>query len=185
MTVQKSRTSPSAARPNLRAQLQTAFHAANPFVVPMVEKVVVAAGTGKHRTEGKFVEDVERGLALLTGQKASPRKARKSIAGFKVRQGQVVGFVVTLRGRRMADFLTRLVRVALPRVRDFRGVPLASVDPRGVLSMGFKEASAFPEVDPAIVETVFGLQVTIVPTVQDRETALALYRALGIPFADR
>lgn len=181
----KSHGNKPGVRSALRAQLVAALHAENPLAVPMVEKVIVAAGVGKHRTQAKFVEDVEKGLALLTGQKASVRRARKSIAGFKVRQGQEVGYQVTLRGRRMVDFLTRLVRVALPRVRDFRGVPLTSVDPRGVLSIGFREASAFPEVDPAIVETAFGLQVTIVPTVRDQETALALYRVLGFPFADR
>lgn len=165
-------------------RLKSALGLDNPHALPRVTKVVVAAGVGKHRTEGKFVEDVVKGLTSLTGQKPAARAARQSIAGLKVRQGQVVGYLVTLRGQRMEDFLARLLWVALPRVRDFRGLPLTSVDRRGNLSIGLREAAAFPEVDPAAVETPFGFQVTIVTTARNREEALALFRGLSVPFAE-
>lgn len=167
--------------PKLREALGvTSVHA-----IPRITATVVAAGTGKHRLEGKFVENVEKGLALLTGQKPAARTARTSVAGFKMRQGQAVGFVVTLRGRRMEDFLTRLLWVALPRVRDFRGLPLRSVDARGNVSIGVREASVFPEADPSDSDTPFGLQVTIVTNARSRERGLALFRALGFPFAEQ
>lgn len=165
-------------------KLRAALGRTNVQALPRVTHTIVAAGVGKHRAEGKFLEQVEKGLALLAGQKPSGRVARKSIAGFKVRQGQVVGLRATLRGRRMEDFLARLLWVALPRVRDFRGLPPASVDARGNLSIGLKEASVFPEVDPTVVEIPFGLQVTIVTNARNREEGRALFRALGFPFAE-
>lgn len=163
--------------------LRAALGRENIHALPRITKVVVAAGTGKHRTDAKYVEDAERGLVLLTGQKPAPRSARKSFASFKVRQGQVVGLLVTLRGARMEDFLTRLIRVALPRVRDFRGIPLSAVDGRGNLSIGIREAQAFPEADPSVVATPFGLQVTLVTSARTRDEAITLYRALGMPLA--
>lgn len=165
-------------------KLREALGRENPHALPRVTSTVIAVGVGKHRTEGKFAEQVERGLTLLTGQKPSVRVARKSIAGFKVREGQVVGLMTTLRGRRMEDFLTRLLWVALPRVRDFRGLSPKSVDVRGNLTMGFKEASVFPEIDPSIIETPFGLQVTIVTSARTKAEGLTLFHALGFPFAD-
>lgn len=171
----------SVAVPRLREVLGTK----NVHALPRITKVLVASGVGKRRAEGKFLEDVGRGLALLAGQKPSARLARQSIAGFKVRSGLVVGLLVTLRGRRMEDFLTRLLVVALPRVRDFRGIPLTSVDARGNLSIGIREASVFPEVDPAVIETPFGFQVTIVTTAGNRERGLALFHALAFPFAEK
>lgn len=165
-------------------KLQEDLKRSNPHALPRIRAVVVGVGIGKHRTEGKFLEDVTQGLTLLTGQKPATRTARKSIAGFKVREGQPVGLIVTLRGRRMDDFLSRLLLIALPRVRDFRGIPLRSVDGRGNLTIGFRDASAFPEVDPAKIETVFGLQVTIVTDAGMHDEGLALFRALGFPLAD-
>ncbi len=165
-------------------KLQEELKQSNPHALPRIRAVVVGVGTGKHRTEGKFVEDATQGLTVLTGQKPAPRSARKSIAGFKVREGQPVGLVVTLRGARMEDFLARLLWVALPRVRDFRGIPLRSIDARGNLTIGFRDASAFPEVDPAKIETVFGLQVTIVTNARAHDEGRALFRALGFPLAE-
>lgn len=165
-------------------KLRAALGQSNPHALPRLAKIVVAAGVGKHRQDAKYVEDVERGLALLTGQKAAARAAKQSIAGFKVREGVVVGSIVTLRGRRMEDFFTRFLRIALPRIRDFRGLPLTAVDRQGNLSVGIREAQAFPEVDPSVVETPFGLQVTMVTSARTRDEAVALYRALGIPFAE-
>jgi large subunit ribosomal protein L5 len=164
--------------------LREALHGENVHGLPRVRHVVVASGVGKHRTEGKFAEQVERGLTLITGQKPAWRAARKSIAGFKLRTGQVVGFLTTLRGRRMEEFLLRLLWVALPRVRDFRGLSPRSVDPRGNLTIGLKEASVFPEADPSVIDLSFGLQITIVTTAQTHDRGLALFRALGVPFAE-
>lgn len=184
----KQDTKPSAFRERYRVsavpKLREVLGTENIQALPRITKVVVASGVGKHRAEGKFLEDVVKGLILITGQKPAPRIARKSIAGFKVRQGLEVGFKVSLRGRRMEDFLTRLINIALPRVRDFRGIPVTSVDGQGNLSLGLREASVFPEVDPAIVETPFGLQVTIVTTAGSRERGLALFRALGFPLTE-
>lgn len=157
----------------------------NVHALPRITKVLVAAGVGKRRAEANFLEDVEKGLSLVTGQKPSPRLARKSIAALKVRQGQVVGLLVTLRGRRMEDFLSRLLKVALPRVRDFRGIPLDSIDAEGNLSIGVREAAVFPEVDPSVITTSFGLQVTIATTAKSREGGMALFKALEFPFAER
>lgn len=164
--------------------LQAELKRSNPRSLPRVAKVVVAAGTGKRRAEPKFLEQVATALALLTGQKPASRVARTSIAGFKVRAGQPVGLLVTLRGRRMEDFLLRFLRVALPRLRDFRGIPLTAVDRQGNLSVGMREASVFPEVDPARIDVPLGLQVTVVPSARNRAEAVALYRALGFPLAE-
>lgn len=170
----------SVAVPRLKQELGRS----NLYALPKVKAVVVAAGIGKHRTEGKFLEDVTKGLTLLSGQKPTTRSARVSIAGFKLRQGQPAGLMVTLRGRRMEDFLIRFLRLALPRVRDFRGFSSRSVDAGGNLSVGLREASAFPEVDPAVVETPFGIQVTIITTARNYQEGLALFRALGFPFGE-
>lgn len=170
----------AAATEKLRGELRVS----NVHALPQLKSITVASGVGKHRAESKVVEDVERGLALLTGQKCASRPARTSIAGFKVRQGQVVGYLVTLRGRRMEEFLLRLLNVAIPRVRDFRGISLRSVDARGNLTIGFREASVFPEVDPASVEAPFGIQVTLATTARNRDEGIALFRALGFPFAE-
>lgn len=163
-------------------KLREVLKRSNIHALPRITAVVVSSGVGKHRGEGRFLEDVEKGLALATGQKPSPTVARRSIAGLKVRQGQVVGFRCTLRGRRMEDFLTRLLTVVLPRVRDFRGIPLSSLDAQGNLTIGIREVSvSFPEVDPAVIETSFGLEVTIVTTARNRDEAVALFRSLGFP----
>lgn len=156
---------------------------------PRLEKIVVNVGIGRlvaanPQTRARVLGDAEKILALITGQKPSPRPAKKSIAGFKIRQGDIVGYAVTLRGKRMFDFLTRMVNVALPRVRDFRGIPLSSVDRHGNLSIGFSEHIVFPEaIASTDVHQLYGLEVTLVPSVRKRDKAIELYRELGIPFA--
>ncbi len=157
----------------------------NVLSLPRVDHVVVAAGVGKHAKEGKFLEHVEKGLALLTGQKPIPTLARKSIAGFKLREGQVAGLKVTLRGKRMEEFLHRTLHVTLPRARDFRGIPVQSIDDSGNLSFGIREAHAFAEVDPQTVDTIFGVQVTVVTTARSRDEAVALFESLGFPLTER
>lgn len=157
----------------------------NVLSLPRVEHVVVATGVGKHAKEGKFLEHVETGLTLLTGQKPVWTLAKKSVAGFKLRKGAVAGVRVTLRGKRMQDFLQRLIHIVLPRARDFRGIPIQSIDRSGNLTIGIREATAFPEVDPQKVETVFGLQVTVVTTARNRDEAQTLFEGLGFPLTAR
>ncbi len=150
-----------------------------------IERVVVNIGVGKKRDQQGFDEkilpEISKELALITGQRPSYRPARKSIAGFKIREGDVVGLKVTLRGQRMADFLTRVINVALPRVRDFRGIDLSNIDEMGNLNFGFRDQTVFPEVDMDTSNVSFGFQVTVVPKKRNRENAIDLYRTIGVP----
>ena len=150
-----------------------------------IEKIVVGAGLGRLSQQGQFEEKIlpeaVKEFALITGQKASTRPAKKSIAGFKIREGQIIGLKATLRQRRMEDFFERLVKLALPRVKDFRGLDLGNVDESGNLNIGFKEQSIFPEIDMEKSKVNFGLQVTIVPRKKNRVFAIDLYRRLGLP----
>ncbi len=156
----------------------------NVLSLPRVDHVVVASGVGKHAKEGKFLENVEKGLTLLTGQKPVQTLARKSVAGFKLREGQVAGFMVTLRGARMEEFLHRLIHVVLPRVRDFRGISAGSIDANGNLTIGIRETHAFPEVEPQSIETIFGIQVSLITTTRSREEARTLFESLGFPLTE-
>ncbi len=161
----------------------------NLYQVPRPAKIVVNIGFGrsvsgedKKDQRNRVFEQVEKMLSLVTGQKPARRQAKKSIAGFKIRQGDVIGMSVTLRGKRMFDFLDRLLNVALPRVRDFRGLSESCVDPRGVCTIGIKEHGAFPELMTEDFGRSYGVGITIVPTMRNRASALALYRSLGFPF---
>jgi large subunit ribosomal protein L5 len=156
----------------------------NLMSLPRVDHIVVASGVGKHAKEGKFLEDVEKGMVFLTGQKPAQTLSKKSIAGFKLRENQVAGLRVTLRGKRMDDFLKKLIHVVFPRVRDFRGVQSKCIDQNGNMSVGIREAQAFPEVDPQKIETIFGLQVTVVTTAKNREEAKILFESIGFPLTD-
>ncbi len=150
-----------------------------------LEKIVVGTGVGRLRNlsqfEDKVLPEIMKEFALITGQRPAARAAKQSIASFKTREGDIVGLQVTLRRGRMRDFLTRLVRVVLPRVKDFRGIDLKSVDERGNLNIGIREQFVFPEIDVEKSHVSFGLQVTVVPTVRDRARAIDLYRSLGVP----
>ncbi|MBT3412530.1 MAG: 50S ribosomal protein L5 [Candidatus Jacksonbacteria bacterium] len=157
----------------------------NPMALPKFKKITINAGVGKFIKDKNMLEVVRETLTQVSGQKPVETKARKSIAGFKVREGNVVGYMATLRGKRMYDFLARLVNVTLPRVRDFRGIPLSSVDREGNLSIGIKEHSVFPEVDQEKVHNIHGLQLTITVDANSRDEAIELYRAIGIPFAKK
>ena len=152
-----------------------------------IEKIVVNTGVGRLATsnaqfEEKMLPEILAEFMAITGQRPAIRKAPASIAGFKLRQGTVVGMNATLRGKRMRDFLERLVTVVLPRVRDFRGIDLKNVDGNGNLTIGIKEHVAFPEIVPENSKIDFGLQATMVPMRRGREKAIELYEALGIPF---
>jgi large subunit ribosomal protein L5 len=150
-----------------------------------IEKIVINVGVGKKSQDGSFenkiLPEIEKNLEIITGQKPTKRKAKQSIAGFKLRAGQIVGLKVTLRKKRMEDFLLKLIHFTLPRVKDFRGINLKNIDQNGNLNIGFKEQFVFPEIIPEKVNVVFGLQVTIVPKEQKREKAIDFYRRIGIP----
>lgn len=153
----------------------------NKVAMPRLSKVVVSVGTGSLKDKNK-IEIIQDRLAKITGQKPAPRPAKKSIASFKLREGQVIGYQVTLRGARMHDFLDRLFNIALPRTRDFRGISRESIDPMGNITIGIKEHSIFPETADEEIKDVFSLAVTIVSTAQDRPTAEKFFEHIGIPF---
>ena len=149
-----------------------------------LEKIVVNIGLGEALTNAKAVDAAVGDLALITGQRAIVTKAKKSIATFKVREGNPIGAKVTLRGERMWDFLERLTRVALPRIRDFRGVSGKSFDGRGNYTLGMKEQLSFPEVEFDKIDRLRGLEVTIVTTAKSDEESKKLLSMLGMPFAN-
>ena len=161
-----------------------AFGWKNAFAAPRVKKVVVNVGLGKFLKEDARVEEIVRTLGDITGQKAVLTKAKKAISGFKIREGLSVGAMVTLRGERMWSFLDRLVKATFPRIRDFQGFALSSVDGSGNFNAGLKEQIVFPEVIPEKVQTNFGLQVTVVTSAKNQEEGLVLLRALGFPLRD-
>lgn len=149
--------------------------------VARIEKVTINVGLSSNK-DPKFIEVIERTLQRISGQKPVRTMATKSIAGFKIREGMVLGAMVTLRGDRMWEFLDRLVNVSFPRIRDFRGIDEKSVDKSGNFNYGFKEHVAFPEIDANEVESLHGLQVIITTTADSREEGLALFKGLGFPF---
>ena len=149
--------------------------------MPRILKVVVSTGVGSFKDKTKF-KVVEDRLARITGQKPAPRGAQVSIASFKSRQGDIVGYQVTLRGSRMFDFLDRLVNLALPRTKDFRGISPDAVDEMGNYTLGIKEHNIFPETSDEELKDVFGLAVTIVTTAKSKEEVLAFLTYLGFPF---
>lgn len=149
--------------------------------IPKIDRVVVNVGVGKFLKESNRVEEIRTSLEAITGQKVVSTKARKAIAGFKIREDLEVGMRATLRGKRMWDFLDRLIHVALPRVRDFQGVTLRSVDSYGNCNIGIKEHMVFPEIIPEKVQTVFSFQVTIVTTAKDKPAGECLFRSIGLP----
>jgi large subunit ribosomal protein L5 len=164
--------------PALRKQ----FGYTNHLQVPRLEKVVVNMGLGEATANAKAIESGVKDLVTITGQKPIVNRARKSIATFKVRKGMPVGASVTLRGRRMHDFLAKLIHIALPRIRDFRGLSNKSFDGRGNYSLGVKEQLIFPEINYENVDAIRGMDIAIVTTARTDQEALALLQALGMPF---
>jgi large subunit ribosomal protein L5 len=151
--------------------------------VPKVAKITLNMGVGDAKTDAKALDSAIDELTTIAGQRAQVRRARKSIASFKLREGMAVGARVTLRGARMYEFLDRLVSIALPRIRDFRGLDPGSFDGRGNYSLGIREQIIFPEIDYDSVQSIRGLDVAITTTAETDEQAFALLRALGLPFA--
>jgi large subunit ribosomal protein L5 len=170
-------------REELLPQLMQELGVANPMQVPGLEKIVVNMGVGDAIREAKMLDAAVEDLATITGQRPAIRRARKSIANFKLRAGMAIGAMVTLRGDRMWEFLDRLVSTALPRIRDFRGLNPDSFDGHGNYTIGVTEQLIFPEIDYDKVVKIRGMDITIVTTAKDDEQGRALLRALGFPFA--
>jgi large subunit ribosomal protein L5 len=166
----------------VRGKLVDQFGYKNPMQVPMLDKVVINMGIGEGVADRKKVETAAADLALIAGQKAVITKARKSIATFKVREGQPIGCKVTLRKARMYDFVDRLVNIALPRVRDFRGLNLRSFDGRGNYSIGIKEHIIFPEIDYDKAADIWGMDIVVCTTAKTDDEARALLAAFNFPF---
>jgi large subunit ribosomal protein L5 len=166
----------------VRARLQKEFGLTNPHEVPRVVKVVLNVGMGDAGKNPKQLEAAVEELALVTGQKATVTRAKKAIANFGLREGMPVGCTVTLRGARMYEFLDRFINLAIPRIRDFRGLPNRSFDGRGNYTFGIKEQMIFPEIDFDKVEKIHGMDITIVTSSRRDDLAMALMRELGWPF---
>ena len=167
----------------IRPALMERFGYTSVMQAPKIEKITVNMGVGDAKQDSNMLEAAQEQLATIAGQKPNVRRARKSIAQFKVRDGMPVGLSVTLRGERAYEFLDRLTAVAIPRIRDFRGLNPRSFDGRGNYSMGVREQIIFPEIDYDAVDQVRGLDVTITTTAQSDAEAFALLEALGMPFA--
>ena len=158
------------------------FEYQNPMQVPRLTKITVNTGLGEALTDNKAVDAAVGDMTTITGQKPVITKAKRSIAQFKIREGNTIGAMVTLRGQRMWDFLERLTRIALPRIRDFRGIPTKSFDGRGNYSLGLREQLAFPEIDYDKIDRLRGLELTIVTTAKTDEEGQRLLALLGMPF---
>jgi large subunit ribosomal protein L5 len=167
----------------IRAHLKDELGLDSIMQVPRIQKITLNMGVGEAKTDAKLLDAAGEQLTTIAGQRAQLRRARKSIAAFKLREGMPVGVRVTLRGARMWEFLDRLVSIALPRIRDFRGLNPRSLDGRGNYSLGIREQIIFPEIDYDSIDQIRGLDVTITTTAENDEHALALLRALGLPFA--
>jgi large subunit ribosomal protein L5 len=167
----------------IRPALIERFGYSTPMQAPKIEKVTVNMGVGEAKQDSKMLEAATEQLAMIAGQRPSIRRARKSIAQFKVREGMPVGVAVTLRGQRAYEFLDRLMSVAIPRIRDFRGLNPRAFDGRGNYSMGVREQIIFPEIDYDEIDQVRGLDITITTSASSDEEAFALLEAIGMPFS--
>jgi large subunit ribosomal protein L5 len=166
----------------VRKKLADEFKIKNPMALPKIEKVVINMGVGEAIQNEKVMDNAVGDLTKIAGQKPVVTKSRKAIAGFKIRDGVPIGCMVTLRGIQMYEFLDRFVTIALPRVRDFRGVPTKSFDGRGNYTLGIRDHLIFPEIDPGKVDKSKGMNITIVTTAPNDEQARFLLRELGMPF---
>src|SRR5438132_412343 len=167
----------------LRGNLKNELDLSSTMEVPRIEKITLNMGVGEAKTDAKQLDSALEELTIIAGQRAQVRRARKSIAQFKIREGMPIGARVTLRGARMYEFLDRLIAIALPRIRDFRGLNPTSFDGRGNYSLGIREQIIFPEINYDDIQQVRGLDVTITTTAENDEQARALLTGLGLPFA--
>ena len=162
--------------------LMKEFSLDNPMAAPKVEKIVVNMGVGEATQNAKLIDPASSEVGLITGQKPVVTRAKKSIAAFKVREGMPIGVMVTLRGDRMYEFMDRLLNIALPRVRDFRGVPTKSFDGRGNYTLGIRDQLIFPEIDYSKVEKLKGMNITFVTSARNDDQARSLLKHMGMPF---
>jgi large subunit ribosomal protein L5 len=169
----------------VRKKLQEEFGIKNPMAVPKIEKVVLNMGMGEAIQNSKILDSAVDELTTIAGQKPIITKAKKSIASFKLREGVAIGTMVTLRGEKMYEFLDRLINLALPRVRDFRGVPAKAFDGRGNYTLGIKDHLIFPEIDISKVDKSKGMNITIVTSAKNDEQARFLLKEMGMPFGSR
>ena len=165
-------------------ELEKEFHHDNPMQIPRIEKVVVSMGVGAAARDSKLIEGAVRDLTAITGQKPKITKAKKSVAQFHLREGQAIGAYVPLRGDRMWEFLDRLLTLALPRIRDFRGINGHQFDGQGNYNFGLTEQSMFHEIDPDEIDHQRGMDITVVTTTKDDDEAYALLKLLGFPFKE-
>lgn len=165
-------------------KLKDAVGGGNPYGVPRPKKIVINMGVGAERDKKEALEAAKADLATIAGQTPSFRLAKQAVASFSIKKGDIVGVAVTLRGRKMWDFLEKLVKVVLPRTKDFRGVSRKSFDRRGNFTIGIREQTAFPEIDPHKVDKIRGLEVTVVMSTKDDEKAYQVLKELGMPFRD-
>ena len=168
----------------IRAALQEQLGLSTPMAVPRLQKITLNMGVGEAKTNAKALDEAVEQLAIITGQRPVITRARNSIAGFKIREGMPIGCKVTLRGDRMYEFLDRLLAIALPRIRDFRGINQRAFDGRGNFSMGIREQIIFPEINYDDIQEVRGLDITITTSASNDDEARELLRALGMPFAN-
>ncbi len=166
----------------IKADLKKEFNYKSIMQVPKLEKIVINMGVGEGSHDAKFIEAAVKDLELIAGQKAVVTNARKSIAGFKLREGNPVGVKVTLRGENMYNFMEKLIRVSLPRVRDFRGISAHAFDGHGNYTLGIKEQLIFPEIEYDNVYKIRGMDIVFVTTAKSNEEAYALLKAFGMPF---
>lgn len=165
-------------RPNLQKKLGLT----NPMAVPMVKKIVVNVGAGESVTNKNVLNNISEQISLITGQKPIVTKARKAVSAFKIRKGFPIGVKVTLRGKKMYDFLEKIIKIILPRIRDFHGIDIKSIDRNGNLNLGFREQTIFPEIEFDKIDKIRGLQATIVTNCRSQEEGQALFKELGVPF---
>lgn len=163
------------------AEMKKLFNLSNNLEAPKIEKAIVNVGIGKFLKDSTVVADIFNSLKTITGQKPVMTKSKKSISGFKTREGLEIGIKVTLRGKRKWDFLEKLVGASIPRIRDFHGIKIKAVDENGNLNLGIKEHLIFPEISPEQVKTLFSLQVNVTTNARNKEKGLALFRLLGFP----
>ncbi|MBI4993418.1 50S ribosomal protein L5 [Candidatus Wolfebacteria bacterium] len=167
-------------------KMKEKFGYKNNLAVPFLKKAVINVGLGRMSQQPNFVDkilpEIIKDLSAITGQKPKTTAAKKSIAGFKLREGQIVGLKVTLRRKKLNDFLERLINIVLPRVKDFKGIDLKNIDKNGNLSVGLKEHVVFPEINSDLLRFDFGLEISIVSNAKNKEEAIELYKLLGIPF---
>lgn len=163
-------------------ELKKELNIKNPMSIPKMEKIVISMGLGKALADKKFLENAIKDLTMISGQKPLICKAKKSVSNFKVREGDKTGLKVTLRKERMYEFMDRLINLAIPRVKDFRGLNTKAFDGRGNYSMGLDEQSVFPEIDPGRIETTQGMNITFVTSAETNEAGFAMLKLFGMPF---